>query len=84
MVDVVPRLAHPVAGRDAATALRALGAETSASKQTAFSRIDIYCVRLAFTRMTAAPGTEILYDSILKLLQHLPLYFCAEIYTPAN
>jgi hypothetical protein len=39
VVDVVPGLAHPVACRDTSTALGTLGAETSASKQTVFSRI---------------------------------------------
>ena len=39
VIDVVPGLAHPVACRDASTALGTLGAEASASKQTVFSRI---------------------------------------------
>jgi len=39
VVDMVPGLAHPVACRDASTALGTLGAETSASKQTVFSPI---------------------------------------------
>jgi hypothetical protein len=46
VVDVVPCLAHPVARRDAATTLGTLCAETSASKQTAFSRIYIYVKHL--------------------------------------
>lgn len=35
VVDVLPRLAHPVVGADAATALGALGAETSATEGAA-------------------------------------------------
>jgi len=46
VVHVVPRFAHPVARRDAAAALGALGAETSAPKQTDFNRIHTGHVHL--------------------------------------
>jgi len=63
MVDVVPGLAHPVACRDASTALGTLGAETSASKQTVFS--PIYC----FLFLTKIHPVVLLYYNIFPLTQ---------------
>ena len=77
VVDVVPGLAHPVACRDASTALGTLGAETSASKQIVFSRIysflflstKIYPVVFALSKYTV-------YRPLLCCLYRALFYNC--------
>jgi hypothetical protein len=88
MVDVVPGLAHPVACRYASTALGTLGAETSASKQTVFSRIYSFILicfvlsslvhqntefTVSYTVYCCAIGSR-LYQTNEHLIQYFFLY----------